>query len=100
MIEADFRTDTATLVLFDATLLADKAEEECDWWTGPDDLDTEEAEGNLVYIATGSDGYFRLSIAFEEPPGQRPLKSTRIRIPSGRLRSVNLLSLQSDIMTN
>lgn len=78
------RTDTATIVLFDPELLREKLEEDADWWTGDGDLDAEERKGALVYIDTGSDGYYWVVIS-DTDLGTETLKEASLRVGSGIL---------------
>ncbi len=66
--ESSFRTDTATLAVFDAILLTHRQHDDADWWSIPDDEVAEINAGNVLFVSTGCDGDYLLNVYRESPP--------------------------------
>lgn len=82
-----FRTDTATLAVFDAKRLEHRLHDAADWWSISDDEVTEINAGNVLFVSTGVDGDYLLNVYCESPPGNvSPIAtSALIRCDSGSL---------------
>ena len=66
--ESSFRTDTATLAIFDPQRLEHRLHDDADWWSIPDDELAEINSGNVLFVATGVDGDYLLNVYRESPP--------------------------------
>ncbi|KLU03492.1 hypothetical protein RISK_004496 [Rhodopirellula islandica] len=69
-----FKTDTATLTVFDPACVQHRAEDDADWWSIPDDECAEINAGNVAFVSLGVDGtydcdVFRDSDRCQIPPG-------------------------------
>lgn len=58
----DFVTDTSTLCVFDVAALRHRIEDECDWWTVPNEELSEMNDGNVAFIGLGEDGKYQLEM--------------------------------------
>ncbi|TWU07576.1 DUF6386 family protein [Stieleria varia] len=85
--ESSFRTDTATLAVFDPKRLEHRLHDSADWWSIPGDEVTEINAGNVLFVSTGTDGDYLLNVYCEPPPDNvLPLAlSALIRCDSGSL---------------
>ena len=56
-----FGTGTATLAVFDPACLEHRLDDVADWWSDPTDEVAEINAGNVLFVATGSDGTYEVS---------------------------------------
>lgn len=76
-----FRTDTATVVIYDLESLKHRLDDEVDWWADPETEIAELRQRNLLIAGLESDGFYDLDLV--EDAQISPCYS--LRFPSGRI---------------
>ena len=66
--ESSFRTDTATLAVFDPVRLKHRLDDHADWWSLTKDEVADINAGNVLFVSTGLDGDYVLNVYFEAAP--------------------------------
>jgi hypothetical protein len=84
MKEVQFITDTATLCVFDLGALKHRLNDDCDWWSVPDEELAEVNQGNVAFVGLAEDGKF--SVAWDNELEARDADvSFLLNCPTGRL---------------
>ena len=65
---ARFKTDTATLAVFDPATLAHRATDDADWWSIPAQELAEVNAGNVFFVGLEADGAYECEIYRSDPP--------------------------------
>lgn len=58
----NFFTDTATLAIFDCSLLSHRLNDDCDWWCGSFEDIEEVKKGDVSLISLGADGVYKVRV--------------------------------------
>jgi hypothetical protein len=79
--EIVFTTDAATLAVFDPATLADRIEDEEDWWAMDFHQLPEVAAGKIALVGLGGDGTFRLRISDTDlAPAERAYAREKLKL--------------------
>lgn len=79
------KTDTATIVVFDPACLKHRVADDCDWWSIQADELTETNAGNVLFLATRSDGVFEIETTETLPCAGTQCVEAVLKNQSGRL---------------
>jgi len=81
-----FKTDTATLVVFDPACLEHRLNDEFDdWWSDATEEVAEINAGNVLFVSTGADGTYEVSIFDTEQPVLTNTVHATLRCVSGHV---------------
>jgi Family of unknown function (DUF6386) len=80
-----FGTSTATLAVFDPACLEHRLDDVADWWSDPTDEVAEINAGNVLFVSTGSDGTYEVSIFGTEQPVLANTVHAKLRCVSGHV---------------
>ncbi|QDV17174.1 hypothetical protein Pan153_18090 [Gimesia panareensis] len=82
MSNVEFVTDTAMFCVFDLASLRHRIDDDCDWWSVPDEELIELNAGNVAFIGLGEDGKYSLDLS--ESPDDVDC-TLNLKCPSGRI---------------
>jgi hypothetical protein len=80
-----FKTDTATIVVFDPARMLHRLDDDADWWSISRDEVAEINQGNALFVSVGADGVYDLEVVPRPPSEGVKHVEALIRNDSGRL---------------
>lgn len=86
----EFGTDTATLAIFDPSVLSKRQHDEVDWWSSNFSELPEVRDGMITLVGLGSDGFFKVRLTDDaltnlEKSYAREVVHTGVRVENNRI---------------